>query len=203
MAQVGRHDLFDGLGSGFVGEVTVPAEDALFKAPGPMRGILQHLDIVIGFEEEHVGATDSFEHELGGVAQVGQKTNVAPGGLEQVTDRVLSVVRNAEALDGDVTDVETPPSGEQAAIELELKGVFQRLLRGAVAEDRDAEFPVQLDQTLHVIGVFVGDEVLRGATNGGQALADLAQAKARIDQNAGFVGFQIGAIAGGTAAENG
>jgi hypothetical protein len=54
--------------------------------------------------------------------------------------------------------------------------------------------------------MFMGHEdarqILRRSADGGEALADLAQAKARINEDAGFVGFQIGAIAGRTAAEN-
>ena len=47
--------------------------------------------------------------------------------------------------------------------------------------------------------MFVGDEDarerFRGAGDGGQALADLAPAKAGVDQQAGFTRFQVGAIA--------
>ena len=46
-------------------------------------------------------------------------------------------------------------------------------------------------------------EILRGAPDGCEPLADLARAKARIDEDAGFAAFQIGAIPGGTAAKNG
>ena len=47
VAQFGAHDLLGGFGGGFVGEMTVAAKDALFEAPGTMRAILQHLDVVI------------------------------------------------------------------------------------------------------------------------------------------------------------
>ena len=62
-------------------------------------------------------------------------------------------------------------------------------------------------QALDMVAVLVGDEdageIFRGAADGGEALADLAEAEARIDQDAGFVGLHVGAIAGGAAAENG
>ncbi len=51
MTQLGGHELLRGIGGGFVGEMAMTAEDALFEAPGPVRAILQQLDIVIGFEQ--------------------------------------------------------------------------------------------------------------------------------------------------------
>jgi hypothetical protein len=48
-----------------------------------------------------------------------------------------------------------------------------------------------------------GGEFFRRFADAGEALADLQRRKARIHENAGFIGFQIGAIAVGTTAENG
>ena len=41
------------------------------------------------------------------------------------------------------------------------------------------------------------------AADAGEALADLARRKAGVHEDAGFGGFEVGAIAGRTAAENG
>lgn len=58
-----------------------------------------------------------------------------------------------------------------------------------------------------MVGVLVRDEypsqVFWCPANSGQALANLAQAEARIDQDASLIGLQIGAIARGTAAQDG
>jgi hypothetical protein len=58
-----------------------------------------------------------------------------------------------------------------------------------------------------MIGMFVRDEnaIQRFGRpgNGGEAFANLLSAKAGIDQEAGAFGFEIGAIAARTAAENG
>jgi len=48
-----------------------------------------------------------------------------------------------------------------------------------------------------------GGEIFRHATDGGEPLADLARAEPGIHEDAGFIGFEVGAIATGTAAENG
>ena len=58
-----------------------------------------------------------------------------------------------------------------------------------------------------MVRVLVGDEnsgqIFRRPANGRQPLANLAQAEPRVDQDAGVIGFHIGAIAGGTAPQDG
>ena len=68
LLQVGGHDLGDGFGGGGVGKVAVASEDALFQSPGPARAFLQHLHVVVGFEDEHIRHADAFKHQLGDVA---------------------------------------------------------------------------------------------------------------------------------------
>ena len=57
-----------------------------------------------------------------------------------------------------------------------------------------------------MIGMFVREEnavkILGRATDRSEAFADLAAGKAGVDQQPGFAGFKIGAIAAGTAAKN-
>ena len=48
-----------------------------------------------------------------------------------------------------------------------------------------------------------GGEIFRHPADGGEALADLARAEPGVHEDAGFIGFEVGAIAAGTAAENG
>ncbi len=55
-----------------------------------------------------------------------------------------------------------------------------------------------------MVAVLVRDEnggkVFRRATDGSEALADLARRKSGVHENAGFGGFDIGAITGRTTA---
>ena len=48
-----------------------------------------------------------------------------------------------------------------------------------------------------------GGEIFRHPADGGKALADLARAEPGVHEDTGFIGFDVGAIAAGTAAENG
>jgi len=62
-------------------------------------------------------------------------------------------------------------------------------------------------QTLHMIRVLVRDQnpgqILGCPANSGEALANLPQAEARVDEHAGLVGLHVSAIARGAAAEDG
>ena len=206
MAKVGRHDFLGGVGGVLVGQMTMPPGDALLEAPGT-AGVLQHLEIMIGFQHEHVGLANALEHEFGGMAEVGHKPNIARRGAEQETDRIRGIVRNAESIDDDVTEFKAAAGAEDAAIEPRLKLEFDGLFGEPIAIDRNVELGTQADQTVDVIRVFVGDQdagqTLRNLADRSEALARLPDAETSIDQQPGFSAFQVGAIAAGTAAQNG
>jgi len=60
---------------------------------------------------------------------------------------------------------------------------------------------------LNMVGVFVGDEnggeILRRASDAGEALPNLARAEPGVHKYPRLSGFDIGAIPAGTAAEDG
>src|SRR6266849_11144324 len=49
MAQLGRDNLPGDFSGSVVGKMTVPAEDALFDAPGAFGVVLQQLEVMVGF----------------------------------------------------------------------------------------------------------------------------------------------------------
>ena len=99
--------------------MAVPAEDALLERPRAARAILQHLHVVVGFEDEDVRGADAVEHEPGGVAEVGGEADVAARGAQQKSDRILGVVRDGKGFDEDVGDLEARAGGEEVAVEVE------------------------------------------------------------------------------------
>jgi len=60
--------------------MAVPAEDALLDAPGAFGVLLQQFQVMIGFKQQNVGASDTFNDQFGGIAEVGKKSNVAAAG---------------------------------------------------------------------------------------------------------------------------
>ena len=114
LPQAGGHDVGHRIGGGDVGDVAVPAQDALFERPRAARAVLQHLHIVIGFQHQHVRGADALQHQLGDVAQIGGKAHLARRSMQHKADRVLGVERD-------------PRSNAKAEFEkytTNLKGVF-------------------------------------------------------------------------------
>src|SRR5206468_8878177 len=77
----------------------------------------------------------------------------------------------------------------------------------AVAVNWNAELRGEHGQTADMVEVLVRDEnamqIFRRAPNGQESLADLFAAETGIDQQAGFVRLEVGAVAIRTAAEDG
>ena len=205
-AQTGGHDRLGGIRGVFVGEMSMSAEDALFEAPRPADGVLQHFDIVVAFKDENVGGANAFDDQFGDVSQVGGEANVAAAGVQEKSNGILGVMRDGESVHCNVADFETAAGREEAAFKLGVVLAFNCLVSGTITVKRDAQFVGEAGQTLDVIRMFVGDQdavqTFWRATDARQTLADLPHTETRINENAGFVGFQIGAVAAGTAAQN-
>ena len=157
VAQSGGHDLRSGFGGGHVREMAVAPEDALLKRPRAARTILQHLHVVIGFEDEDVRGADAVEHEFGRVAEVGDEANVAASGAQQKSDGVLRIVRDGKCFDQNVGDFKARTGVEEVAVEFGLQLKFKRVLRVAVTVNRDVQLRGDSNEAGNVVAVFVRD----------------------------------------------
>lgn len=207
MMQIGGHDGLGGVGGVGVRQVAVAAGDTLLETPGPRR-FLQQLEIVIGFEHEDVGGADALENAFGGVAEVGHETNVAGMSAQQKTHGIGGVVWEVERFNDDIADFKALAGFEDAAmLEFDVERELRGIAREAIAINGDLEFGTKRGEAVDVVGVLMGDEnagePFRRAADGGEPLAKLAETEPGIDEDAGIVGFQVSAIAAGTAAENG
>ena len=183
---------------------------------------------MIGFEDEHVRGADAFEHQPGRVAEVGGETNVAARRPQEKPDGILRIVGNLKSFNHQVVQFKMVAGLEQPPVNLrfQIRRVFRITGRGiffagqfgferpdggvlgvAIAIDGNLKFIGEAEHAGDVVAVFVGDEnggqLFRGAAEAGQALADLARGKPGIHQHARLGGLDIGAIAGGTAAQDG
>jgi len=206
MAQIGRHDLLGGVSSSIVREMAVPAQDALFEGPGTSGAVPHHVDVVIGFQHEHMCRPDPLQYQPRGVPEVGQEADVPRRGAQEKPYRVLRIMRNAEGLYHNVRDLETRTGSEEVAAQAGLELILERFLGRVVAVNGDAQFLAQHREALDMVRVFMRykncRKVLRRAADRGEALAYLAQAKAGINQHAGLFGLHIGRVAGGTAPQD-
>jgi len=207
MAQVGGHDLSDCFSGGFIREMAMAAQNALLQRPGTVRTFLQHLYVVIGFKDEDVRGARAFNHQLGHVPEIGDEPEIAGGGVEQKSDRVLGVMRDGEGVHLHVGDFKARAGVKEPAVEAGFEDAFKFIFGGAVAVNGDVEFLCDAGESLNMVGVFVGDEnsgeILRRAPDAGKALPNLARAEAGIHKYPRLSGFDVGAIPAGTAAEDG
>src|SRR5258706_2139608 len=82
MSKFCGHEGFGSIGCRFVGEVSVTAEDSLLEAPWPVRTILQHFDVVIRFQQQHIRRAYAVENHAVDMTEIGQDADV-PGGCSQ------------------------------------------------------------------------------------------------------------------------
>ena len=137
MPKVGRHDLLGRIRRGIVREVSMPAQDSLLEAPRPARAILQHFDIVVGFQHQGVGGPDSIQHQTIDVPKIGEKPKITRRRAQEKPNRILRVVRDGKCLDRDVPNLETGAGRENAARQAALELVLDSLVRRSVAIHRD------------------------------------------------------------------
>lgn len=172
--------------------------NALFQTPRTVRTILQHLDVVVRFQHEGVCVADAFRDEPCDVPKVGGETNICGGGAQQETRWVLGIVRNCKCLHGDVANVKTATGNEQSKIRLHPEDALNFFHCGAVAIDRDPQFVGEPAKPHDVIRVLMSDEncgeILRCASDAGEALANLAAAESGVNQDTRFVGFDVRAV---------
>jgi hypothetical protein len=185
---------------GVIGEMAGAGEDALLDDPG-VRADLEHIEVVIGFEDEAIGLAEMDSYVIRQVAQIGADGNFAAVGAKSESDRVGSVVRNGEGVHVNVADGEALAGldGLDAAEAL-AEGVGKDTLEGVHGGFGDVErcFPEAEDlrQAIAVIGVLVGDEngveAIDVALDGGEAGKGFALSKAGVNEDAGGFCFEQG-----------
>ena len=175
-------------------------EDALLDDPG-IRADLEHVEIVIRFEDEAVGLAEVDSDVIGQIAEIGADRDLGAVGAEGESDGVGGVVGDGERVYIDVADPETLASldGFDSAEAL-AESVGQCALKGLQGRLGDVErgFPEAEDlrESVAVVGVFVGDEdgveTLDIAPDGGEAGESFAFSKAGINEDAGSFRFEQG-----------
>src|SRR5204862_6879152 len=139
-----------------------------------------------GFEDENIGGADPFDDQLGGMAKIGQKTDACAIGPEHKTDRIIGIVRDGKGVDGQIAYLKGTAGAENAKIEAGFELELDRFLGEAIAIDRNGNLAAKSAETVGMIGMFVGEkdaaEGFRGTADLSEAFADLAGAKASIDQ---------------------
>ena len=192
---------------GEIAEMSVAACDALFDAPWAFGVFLEELEVIISLQDQGIGRAYSVQYQSGCVAQVRQEADIAARSPYQETNRVLSVMGNGKRFDFHIADIKRLPCLEDVGVELCLGLAGDGVKGEPVCKHRDTKLGGNDLESLSMIRVLVCDQYavqqFRGAIDFGQPFSDLFAAETCIDQQAHSIRFQIGAIASGTASQNG
>ena len=195
---------------GVIGKMAGTRKDALLDDPG-IRANLEHIEIVIGFENEAVGLAKMDFHEFRHVAKVSADGDFGAVGAKGEADGIRRVVRNRKGVDVDITNGETLAGLDGFhATEALAESVRQNALQRAHSRFGNVKrrFPEteNLGKPVAVIGVFVGDEngidAIDIALDGGEAGERFAFTKAGVYEDTGAFGFEQGEIARATRRKN-
>jgi len=185
---------------GVIRKVASAGKDALLDHPR-IRADLEHIEIVIGFEDEAIGLTEMDPDVIGQVAEIGADGDLGAIGAEGESDGVGGVVRDGECVDVDIADgealpgldgLDTPKALAEGVGQDALEGVHRRL------GDVQRRFPEAEDlrEAVAVVGVLVGDEngveAIDVAFDGGETGQGFALAEAGVNEDAGAIGFEQG-----------
>jgi hypothetical protein len=183
---------------GVIGKMTRAAEDALFDDPG-IGADLEHVEVVIGFEDQAIDIAEMDFDELGHVAEVGDDGQFCAVGAEGKGDRVGGVVWNGEGVDIDVADGEALAGVNgfkaiEALAESVGKNLVHRVHSGFGNVKRGFPESEHLRQAVAVVGVLVGNEDAveagDGLFDGGEAGESFALAESGVNEEAGTLSLE-------------
>lgn len=165
---------------------------------------LEHVEVVIGFEDQAIGLTEMNFDELRHVAEVGADGDFRAVGAEGEAEGIGGIVRDGEGVNVNIADGEALPGvdGFDAAEALAegFREDTAKLLHGGLGHVK-RRFPEAEDlrQAVAVVGVLVSDkhgvEVVNVALDSRETGKSFALAEAGVNEDTSGFGFEQGQIA--------
>ncbi len=205
---VGIREVF---ADGVIGKMASAGKNALLDDPG-IRTDLEHVEVVIGFEDEAIGFAEVDFDEFRHVAEVGADGHLGAVGAKGETDGIDGIVRDSEGVDVNVADAKALArlngfNAAEALAESLGENALKNAHSGLGDEERSLPETENLRKPVAVIGVFVSDEdsveVIEVAFDGGETSERFAFTKASVNEDAGMFGFEQGKIARAARRKNG
>jgi hypothetical protein len=193
-----------------IGEMAGAGKYALLDDPR-IRANLEHIEVVVGFEDEAISFSEVDFDQLRHVAEVGADGNLGAVGAKSETDGIDSIVRDSEGVDIDIADTKALAglNGFNAA-EAFAEGLGKNALKNAHGGLGDVKRALpetkDLRETVAMIGVLVCDEdcveAIEVGFDGGEPGESFAFTEASVNQDAGAFGFEQSKIARAAGREN-
>jgi hypothetical protein len=185
---------------GVIRKVAGAGKNALLDDPR-IRADFEHIEVVIGFEDEAIGLTEMDSDVIRQVTEIRADGDFGAVGAKGESDGVGGVVRDSEGVDVNIADRETL-SGLNGlnTTETLAEGIGQDALEcvhGGLC-DVKGRFPEAEDlrKAVAVVGVLVGDEdsveAIDVALDSGKASKGFAFSEAGVNEDTGGFGFEQG-----------
>ena len=194
-----------------IGKMPGAGKYALLDDPG-VRANLEHVEIVVGFEDQTVGFAQMQLDMIRHVTKIGADGHLGAVGAEGEADGIGGIVREREGVNFDIADGKALAGLDGLdTIEALAKGVRKNAPERAQGRLGDIQrgFPEAqgLREAAAVVGVFVGDqdaiEAVEISFDGGKTRQRLALAQAGVHEEAGAFGFEQRDVARTAGRENG
>jgi hypothetical protein len=195
---------------GVIGEMAGARKYALLDDPR-IGANLEHIEVVVGFEDETIRFAEMNFDELRHVAEVGADGNLGAIGAKSETDGIDGIVRDGEGVDVNVADAKALAglNGFDSAETL-AEGFRENALKNAHGGlgyiERTLPETEDLREAIAMIGVFVGNKdsvkMIEVGFDGGEPGESLAFTEASVDKDAGAFGFEQSKIARAAGREN-
>jgi hypothetical protein len=196
---------------GVIREMPCAGEDALLDDPR-IRADLEHVEVVIGFEDEAVALAEMVLDKLGEVAEVGDERRLGPIGAEGEADGVCGIVRKRNGVDFDVPHGE-PLAGLNRldAAEALGEGVRENAVERVEGRFRDEQRRLPEGEKLWQAGAVVGvlvrdDDAVKAAevdAGGGKARKRFALAESGVNEEARARSLEQRGVARAAGGKNG
>lgn len=169
---------------------------------------LEHLLVVIGFDEKTINARDVVDDGVVDVPEIGEYAEGQGIAADGKADRISSVVRDGKCGDFERLKAEGAAGGEEAPFGRGIAFVLPTDLIGGEARgvDRTTERAEQDGQAAGVVAMLVGQEdgvdFGRVEADNLEALEGLFRAETGIDQDGSAIGAENSRVAIAAAAED-
>jgi hypothetical protein len=194
-----------------IGKMAGARKDTLLNDPR-IGADLEHVEVVVGFEDETISFAKVDFDELRHVAKVGADGNLGAVGTKGEPDGIDGVVRNGEGVDVDVADAKTLAGlngfdAAEALAESFGENALKNAHGGLSHVKRTLPQTEDLRKAVAVIGVLVGDEdgveMIEVRFDRGEASKSFAFTEASVNNDAGAFGFEQGKIARAAGRQDG
>ncbi len=165
---------------------------------------LEHVEIVIGFENKAVTLTQVHLHVIWQIPKVRTNRDLCPIRAKSESHRVRRIMRNSERVHINVSNGKALAGldgfdAAEALAEGFWEDAVERVHGGFGDVERRFPEAEDLGEAVAMVGVFVGDEdgveMVYFALDGGEAGEGFAFAETSVDEDAGGVAFEQGDIA--------